>query len=163
MNDQSADTQQIQDGTYLCPNQLLLGRTSNKVPSGPFKEHTNLKQRHRLVQNITDSFWRQWTRDYFPSLLVQQKWHTEQRNVEVGDVVILQDAKQFRGHWKLASVSKTFPSDDGKVRRVEVQYKNIKPSDGAREYTGAPYTKIERPIQRIVVVIPINEDKEVQQ
>lgn len=148
------------DGVYLCPNQLLLGRASGRVPSGPFKEHSNLRQRHRLVQNIADSFWRQWTRDFFPSLLVRQKWHVERRNVKVGDVVIVQDSKQLRGNWKLASVSRVFPSDDGKVRRVELQYKNEKVTDAANEYTGTSFTKIERPIQKIVVIVPVDYDQE---
>ena len=54
------------DGVYLCPNQLILGRASSRIPAGPFKEPSNMKQRFRLVENITDSFWRQWTRDFFP-------------------------------------------------------------------------------------------------
>ena len=29
---------QPDDGTYLCPNDLLLGRASSHVPQGPFKE-----------------------------------------------------------------------------------------------------------------------------
>ena len=146
------------DGVYLCPNQLLLGRASNRVPAGPFKEQTNTRQRYLLVQNIANSFWRQWTRDFFPSLLVKQKWHTEHRNVKVGDIVIVQDSNQIRGHWKLATVSMTLPSQDGKVRRVQVQYKNERVDEAANKYTGTPFTKIERPIQRIVVIIPIDKD-----
>jgi hypothetical protein len=148
------------DGVYLCPNQLLLGRSSKKAPSGPFKEPTNLKHRHRLVQNVTDSFWRQWTRDFFPSLLVQQKWHTAHRNVQVSDVVIVQDPNQLRGKWKLATVSKVFPSEDGKVRRVEIQYKNEKIGEANNEYFGTKYTRIERPVQRLVVIIPADENDE---
>ena len=64
------------DGVYLCPNQLLLGRASARVPSGPFRYFSNLSDQFSLVEKLVDSFWRQWTRDYFPSLLVRQKWHT---------------------------------------------------------------------------------------
>ena len=71
------------DGVYLCPNQLLLGRSSKKAPSGPFSEPTNLKHRHRLVQNVADSLWKQWTRDF---LEVQYK------NEKVGEAV-----KQYSG------------------------------------------------------------------
>ena len=99
-------------------------------------------------------------RDYFPSLLVRQKWHTDRRNVKVGDIVIVQDSKQLRGNWKLASVSKVFPSDDGRVRKVELQYKNEKVTDAANEYSGAKFTKIDRPVQRLVVVIPVDEDQQ---
>ena len=33
------------DGAYLCPNDILLGRATTRVPSGPFNEHVNIKQR----------------------------------------------------------------------------------------------------------------------
>lgn len=65
-----------EDGSYLCPNDLLLGRASPRVPSGPFKQTSNPKHRYEFVQRITDTFWRKWTRDFFPSLIVRQKWHT---------------------------------------------------------------------------------------
>ena len=45
------------------------------------------------------------------SLLVNQNWHTEKRNVKIGDVVTVQDSKQICGNWRLASVSDVFPSD----------------------------------------------------
>ena len=84
------------DGGYLCPNHLLLGRASSRVPSGPFEHLSKSSRRFSVIQNITNSFWRQWTRDYFPSLLVNQKWHTEKRNVKIGDIVIVQDSNQIR-------------------------------------------------------------------
>jgi len=34
-----------EDGSYLSPNHLLLGRATSRVPAGPFKEPTNLKKR----------------------------------------------------------------------------------------------------------------------
>ena len=150
------------DGVYLCPNQLLLGRASSRAPAGPFKEPSKTSQRYLLVENITNSFWRQWTRDFFPSLLVRHKWHTAKRNVKIGDVVIIQDAKQLRGNWRLARVSKVMPSDDGQVRRVELQYKNEKPGEAANKYTGVRFTTIERPIQRLVVIVPVDEQGDSQ-
>ena len=57
-----------EDGTYLCPNELLLGRATPWAPRGPFRECSTLKQRFSFVQSIIDAFWRKWMRDYFPSL-----------------------------------------------------------------------------------------------
>ena len=150
------------DGVYLCPNQLLLGRASARVPAGPFKSTSNLSQRFQLVEKITDSFWRQWTRDFFPSLLVRQKWHVENRNVKIGDVVVVYDAKIVRGNWKLARVSKVYPSNDGKVRKVELEYKNQRPGELLNRYTGTTYTRIERPVQRIIVIIPVDEQVDIE-
>ena len=45
-----------EDGTYLSPNDLLLGRSSSRIPSGPFKEHLTLRQRFEFVQSIINRF-----------------------------------------------------------------------------------------------------------
>ena len=52
------------DGAYICPNDMLLGRASSQVPQGPFKETNDPPKRVEFVQRIVDSFWRRWTRDY---------------------------------------------------------------------------------------------------
>ena len=101
------------DGVYLSPNDLLLGRSTSRVPSGPFRETTNPRHRFEFVQNIVKSFWRKWTRDYFPSLLIESKWHTAHRDVKVGDVVLIQDSNLVRGNWKLGKVITAKPSKDG--------------------------------------------------
>ena len=145
------------DFAYLSPNHLLLGRASNRAPSGPFKEPINYRQRFEFVQSIINDFWKRWIRDFFPSLIVEQKWHVEKRNVRVGDVVIVQDSNILRGEWKLALVRSVVPSDDGKVRRVHVSYKN---DNGGRDYHGTNYVTIERPIQKLVVVVPVEETNE---
>ncbi|XP_074612412.1 uncharacterized protein LOC141866777 [Acropora palmata] len=46
------------DGSYLCPNDMLLGRSSSTVPQGPFQETNNPRHRAEFVQKIVDSFWR---------------------------------------------------------------------------------------------------------
>jgi hypothetical protein len=41
----------------------------------------------------------------------------------VGDVVKIQDSNSVRGQWKVGRVTNALVEDDGRVRRVEVQYK----------------------------------------
>ena len=142
------------DGTYLCPNDLLLGRATSRVPSGPFRDALNPRQRVEFVQNIVNYFWKKWTRDYFPSLLIQPKWHTAQRNLREGDIVLIQDANQIRGQWKLGIVVKAFPGGDRRVRRVQVQYKNPKPGESVTEYSGRGFMTVERAVNKLIVLIP---------
>ena len=61
-------------GSYLCPNELLLGRASNHAPVGMWLEVDNNK-RINFLGNIVIAFWRKWQRDFFPSLVVQQNWY----------------------------------------------------------------------------------------
>ena len=69
----------------------------------------------------------------------------------VGDVVIIADKCLSRGEWKLGMVTAVVPGIDNKVRRVSLQYKN----KGSNVFT-----VIERPVQRIVVILPIDEQSE---
>ena len=79
-----------------CPNDLLLGRSTSRVPSGPFIQTDNPSRRYEFIQKMVDNFWTRWTRDYFPSLIIQQKWHTTKRNLKKGDIVLIQDSNHIR-------------------------------------------------------------------
>ena len=141
-------TSQSQDFSYLCPNDMLLGRSTSRVPSGPFSTCKSNLKRFAFVQLLIDSFWKKWTRIYFPTLLMQHKWHHEKRNVTIGDIVIIQDNNAPRGQWKLGTVSKSVYGIDNKVRRIEIQYKNKDSAD---------FVTIERAVQKIAVVLPVEE------
>ena len=142
------------EGHYLCPNDLLLGRATSRVPQGPFKEYTRDKHRFELVQTIANVFWKRMARNYFPSLIIQQKWHTQRRNVSIGDIVMIQDANAIRGNWKLGRVSKVEVSDDGIVRNCHVQYKQTNSSNKKG------FTTIRRPVQKLVLIVPVEEGRE---
>ena len=96
------------------------------------------------------TFWRKWTRDYFPGLIAQEKWHTEKRNVSLNDVVLVKDGKSFRGEWRLARVTKIIESKDGKVRKVEVSYRNL-------DSTSQAFISVDRAIHNLVVIVPAEE------
>ena len=61
------------DGSYLCPNDLLLGRASSTVPQGPFQETRNQRCRVEFIPKIVDAFWKQWKRDVFPTLVPRKR------------------------------------------------------------------------------------------
>ena len=142
------------DHAYFCPNDLLLGRASVKAPVGKFDESLNHKSRFHLIETLVQTYWRRWQIHYFPSLLLQTKWHVESRNVCVGDIVLVQDAKSLRGQWKLAEVAEADPSTAGKVRNVVLRYKN---QDSQKLYTGSKDILINRSVHRLVVILPIEE------
>ena len=130
------------DGSYLCPNDMLLGRASSTVPQGPFRHTKNPRHRVEFVQKIVDSFWTRWTRDVFPSLLPRKQWHAEKRNVRVDDFVIVQASSAIRGTWNVGRVVSVYPGEDGKVRNVKIKTRS-------GEY--------ERPITKIAVIYPAEE------
>ena len=139
------------DGTYLCPNDLLLGRSGNRVPAGPFKQCNNLK-RLTFIEALVDGFWRKWSRDYFSSLLVRPKWHTSKRNLKIDDVVLIHDARSLRGSWKLGRICQVYPGADGYVRNVDVKYKCNPDSSGLET--------VRRAVQKLVLLQPVDKQME---
>jgi hypothetical protein len=133
------------DGYYLCPNDMPLGRASLQVPQGPFQETKNPRKRVEFIQKIVESFWRRWTRDVFPLLVPRRKWNAERRNVQVDDIVIVADGNAVRGKWNVGRVVEVYPGQDGKVR-------NIKVKTASGEYS--------RPVTKIAVIIPVEDAEE---
>ena len=130
------------DGKYLCPNDMLLGRATSEVPQGPFNDTKNPQRRVEFVQKIVDSFWKRWSRDVLPALVTRKAWHTERRNVEVDDIVVMADNNAIRGKWTIGRVIEVYPGTDGRVR-------NIKVKTTAGEYS--------RPVTKISVIYPAGD------
>ena len=86
---------------YLSPNFLLLGRSSDRIGSGPFEPNgvftdcpEIVKSRFLLVQAIITQFWKTWIELYFPTLLVRSKWHTDKRYMRIKDICLLRDSNK---------------------------------------------------------------------
>ena len=77
--------------------------------------------------------------------------HTVQRNVKVGDIVLIKDSNALRGNWKMGRVSKVKPSADSYVRRCSAFYKQVLPG---KDIPKSRIT-IERPVQDLIVIVPI--------
>ena len=131
------------DGSYICPNDILLGRESTEIPQGPFKGTNHPRHRVEFVQKIIDSFWKRWNRDVFPSLVPRKKWQVEKRNVRPDDIVVVSDPNALRGKWSIGRVLEVHPGPDGRVRNVEV-----------KTATGT----YSRPITKIAVIHPAEGD-----
>ncbi|XP_062600981.1 uncharacterized protein LOC134262620 [Saccostrea cucullata] len=142
------------EGTYFCPNDLLLGRASTRVPVGDWDDCKDPRIRWKFVQHMVNTFWRRWTRDFFHTLIIRQKWHHERRNIQNGDIVLVQDSNNVRGQWKLAQVSEANPGSDGKVRDVKLRYKNLNQDP---KYCGCPDTVVCRSVRRLVAILPVEE------
>ena len=135
--------------SYLCPNDLLLGRASPESPQMEFETVSTSCRQFNFTQSVISAFWRRWIREAFPNLVIQQKWHSEKRNLTNGDVVLVQDSNIVRGQWKKALVVDAQISKDGKVRKATITYRN---DQGTR-------VEVDRPVQRLIVLVPTDENR----
>ena len=92
------------------------------------------------MQKIVHSFWKRWSRDVLPALVTRKAWHTEKRNVEVGDLVVLADNNPIRGRCTIGRVIEVYPTADGRVRNVKVK---------------TPAGEYSRPVMKIAVIYPV--------
>ena len=108
----------------LTPGHFLIGRPLESLPD-PVESYRSitLLRRWHLCQAIIRHFWKRWSTDYLASLRKFTKWHSPARNVQVGDVVLLQEDGLLPQKWLLARVIQVHPGKDGIVRVVTVKTK----------------------------------------
>ena len=107
------------EGVYLYPNDLLLGKATSRINSVPFSDDVNERHQFKFVQMLINSFWKKWMRDFFHCSLFD-KSGTAHHNLEMGDIVLTQDTNVLWGHWKIGKISNVLPSTGGKVGNIEV-------------------------------------------
>jgi hypothetical protein len=114
----------VKDLEPLTPNHLLLLQ-SGAAPLIPETVKSDLysRRRWRQVQYLADIFWKRWIKEYVPSLQLRQKWTRTERNVKVGDIVIVIDENAPRNTWLLGRIVETFTGSDGLVRSAKVATK----------------------------------------
>lgn len=108
----------------LTPNHLLLLRAGAFPLGVTVKQDQYSRKRWRQIQYLADIFWRRWTREYLPTLQLRSKWHRVNKNLQIGDVVILLDDNTPRSCWPLGRVTATYPGSDGLVRSVSIRTKS---------------------------------------
>lgn len=136
--------------TALTPGHFIVGKPPIALPddSYPNPLAMSLLRRWQLCQNIVHHFWSRWSKEYVVSLSKYTKWPCRSRNASIGDVVILRDENLFPMNWPLARVIDVHLGKDNLVRVV-----TIKTERGVYK----------RPITKIVVLIPADEDRDDRQ
>ena len=81
--------------------------------------------------------------NYAPTLIVQRKWNTAERNLQPGDVVIIADKNTLRGEYRLGQVKEVYPSADGKVH-----------------YNGERDIVVSRSVHRLAALVPADFKRE---
>jgi len=84
-----------------------------------------LYQRWALVQGIQLHFWDRWQKDYLHNLQVRSKWHKDERNLLIGDLVIVKEPTPSLT-WKTARVVEVHPGEDNVVRVATVRDAEVK-------------------------------------
>ena len=135
----------------LTPNHLLTMKSKTLLPPpGNFvQEEVYARKRWRRVQYLAEQFWCRWRKEYLINLNSRQKWLTPKRNLEIGDVVIVQDDVP-RNEWPLGKIMETTTDKQGLVRSVKIK---LGARNSPKKGNDAKCSIIERPVQKVVLLI----------
>ncbi|GBO33784.1 hypothetical protein AVEN_31649-1 [Araneus ventricosus] len=83
-----------------------------------------LSKRAKYLQKIREQLRARFRIEYLGQLRQQSIKNYENKPIEVGEIVLLEDSNKKRTHWNLARVLKLIPGRDGNIRLVLVKTQN---------------------------------------
>lgn len=127
------------DPSPLTPYHFLLGYPHPHLPPDVTEDRRGLTRRRWLrAQVLAEQFWKRWLIEYVPSLTERPKWTDPQRNVEVGDKVLVVDNQTPRGNWPVGEIVKVLPGKpDPRSRKKEPTIRTVVVRTDSGEYRKA--------------------------
>ncbi|XP_076238654.1 uncharacterized protein LOC143181881 [Calliopsis andreniformis] len=110
------------DYASLTPGHFLTGGPLNAIPLQSVEnEKLSRLSRWRAIQKFHEQLWRHWTRDYLTHLQNRYKWRATQRQLQPGDLVLVQNPLLPPNQWEMGRIEEVYPGKDGNVRVVIVR------------------------------------------
>ena len=130
------------NGEVLTPSHLIYGRRINSLPDRVVEgnpDKISSGERYKYVTTKLLHFWK-WKREYLVDLreFHRSNGRKQERRIELGNVVIVQDNNQKRGKCKLAVVERLVEGKDGVMRGAKIRLMG----------KGKPM-RIERPVTKL--------------
>ncbi|XP_026071297.1 uncharacterized protein LOC113051618 [Carassius auratus] len=133
----------------LTPATLLTQKVGVLSPPPGDFEKDFCRQKWKQVQQLASTFWERWRREYLVNLQSRRKWHTNQPNIREGDIVLMKEAQVKRNDWPMALVTKVFPGEDEKVRKIEIK---VTKDGKCKTYL--------RPVSQVILLLSSEEQNE---
>ncbi|CAG2193131.1 unnamed protein product [Mytilus edulis] len=129
--------------TVLSPSSLITQKTNTNYECfGHIDMREMYRSQWKLVQILANDFWTKWKQQYLQNQQSRTKWCEERNNLKQGDIVLLKDNDLVRNQWSVGVILETFPSEDGRIRKVSVR---ITKNNNSCTYT--------RPIKELVYLL----------
>ena len=155
----SATTDEL---TPLTPNHLLLGRNSSTRIS--YNEQGELNDCHTMreyIDHITKAWWEMWKHQVVEQLMPYRSKEVKvERNMEVGDVCLLKYDSKVENHYRLCVVREIIPSSESGIVRTVIVAMNNRQAKGKKFL---PASTLEVGVQRLSLIVPVEEQTEAEQ
>ena len=109
------------DDLPLTPSHLLLFKGNT---CAPLTGKTYVNRRWEVIQEIANTFYSRFIREYLPMLQLRNKWEKIYEEIKVNDIVLVVDENSHRGNWPLGLVCDVNIGRDGFVRSARVKVQN---------------------------------------
>lgn len=108
----------------LTPGHFLIGEAPVTIPN-PNLQHINVGRlsRWQLTQKLVRDFWHKWQMEYLTRLQQRPKWLKQEREFEIGDIVLLKEDQLPPGKWSLGRIIDKHPGKDNITRVYSVKCK----------------------------------------
>ena len=103
----------------LTPGHFLIGRPITALPDESDTQMVGPLRRWKLCQSLVRHLWTRWSREYLNILNQFTKWHSTNKDYQIGDIVCLRDEPTAPTRWPLARIINVHPGEDGKVRVMD--------------------------------------------
>ncbi|XP_055309087.1 uncharacterized protein LOC129572976, partial [Sitodiplosis mosellana] len=117
-----AITTDIDDLNPLTPGHLLIGTPLNLIPEPSLLTlNDNTLDRFQAIQKGVQNFWKRFYIEYLHAQHPRKKWYKAQKDISIGDLVVVIDDNLPPAKWKMARVTRIFESTDGYIRSATLK------------------------------------------
>ena len=110
------------DLDILTPGHFLIGQPLVALPEYSYNEIKASKlSRFQLLQQLSQSFWSRFYKEYLNTLQIRNKWYKQTENLQINDLVLIKDDALPPLHWRRGRILNTFSGKDGIVRSIQVK------------------------------------------
>lgn len=135
MSDDPSDPMPLTPAHFILGKSILPQPVGEDVSESPENRLTVWGQRQKLQQQI----WHRWHDEYLYDKQVRTKWYKIERNLKVGDMVVIMKEHTPPAMWVIGRVVKVFADRHGIVRSAAVK---------------TPTGELERPVNKLVILPP---------
>nr|CAH7736537.1 unnamed protein product [Callosobruchus chinensis] len=109
------------DLSFLTPGHFLVGSRLDMLPEEDVTEiRSNRINKYQQILQISQSFWKVWSKDYLQHIQQRQKWFQKPENLKPGMLVLLhENSPPLR--WKMGRIMDVHPGCDNVVRVVSIR------------------------------------------
>lgn len=109
--------------SILTPAHFLIGRTPTSLPDQDYADVPQNRLTHyQQLQQVTQDFWKRWSRDYIGTLQERTKWRAARgQALTVGTIVLVREERLPPCQWRLGRIIATRPGRDDITRVAEIK------------------------------------------